>query len=97
MKTSILRDSLLAAAITLAAAGPALADPPWKHGGPPGWSKHHHGWDHKARHGWGERYGYYYGPPTVIYGPPRVVYVPPPVVYPPRRPGISIHLPLDLD
>ncbi|BAE53102.1 hypothetical protein [Paramagnetospirillum magneticum] len=98
MNTSILRNSLLVAAVTLALASPALADPPWRHDGPPGWSKHHHGWsDHRGwrdRDGW---YAYQYGPPPVIYGGPRVIYLPPPVVYRPQRPSISIHLPLDLD
>ncbi|CUW41063.1 conserved exported protein of unknown function (without similar domain) [Magnetospirillum sp. XM-1] len=98
MNTSILRNSLLAAACAMTLASPALADPPWRHDGPPGWSKHHHGWsDHR---GWRDRDGWsgyrYYGPPPVVYGRPRVIYVPPPVVYVPQRPGITINLPLDL-
>ncbi|TAN62811.1 MAG: hypothetical protein EPN20_10535 [Magnetospirillum sp.] len=95
MNTSMLRKSLLAAALNLALVSPALADPPWKHNGPPGWSKHHHGWSEP--HGWRDRDGYRYDPPPVVYGRPRVVYVPPPVIYLPQRPGISIHLPLDLE
>lgn len=95
MNTSTLRKSLLAAALGLVLASPALADPPWRHDGPPGWSKHHHhGWS--GHRGWDDRYGYRYGPPPVVYGRPRVVYVPPPVVYLPPPSGISIYLPLDL-
>lgn len=98
MNTSMFRHSLLAAAVALTLASPASADPPWRHDGPPGWSKHHHGRLHhgggRDRIGW-SGYGYW-GPPPVVYGRPRVVYVPPPVVYLPPRPGITITLPLDL-
>ena len=98
MNISTLRNSLLAAAVAMALVSPARADPPWRHDGPPGWSRHHQGWsESRGRHdrdGW---YGYHYGPPPMVYGGPRVIYVPPPVVYPPPRPGISIQLPLDLE
>ncbi|EME70316.1 hypothetical protein H261_09023 [Paramagnetospirillum caucaseum] len=97
MNTLILRSALLAAAAALTLAGPAQADPPWKHNGPPGWSRHHHGGpDHRGWRGWDDRHGHRHGPPPFVYGYPGVVYLPPPVVYAPRRPGISIHLPLDL-
>ena len=102
MNTSILRKSLLVAAVTMALAAPfsspAQADPPWKHDDPPGWSKHHHGWsDHR---GWHDRDGwrdYRYSPPAIIYGGPRVIYVPPPpVIYVPPPSGLNIIFPLDL-
>jgi hypothetical protein len=105
MIPSSLRNSILAAAGALALAlplsAPAQADPPWRHGDPPGWSRHH---DRPPRHGWRDwddrpvihrrgpaYYVYEYERPRVLYLPP------PPVVYlPPRSAGVDIHLPLPL-
>lgn len=104
MIPATLRNSILAAAGALALAlplsTPAQADPPWRHDGPPGWSKHH-GWQH--RHGWrhwDDRTVVYdrRGSAYYVYERPRVIHVPPPpVVYlPPRSAGVDIHLPIPL-
>lgn len=93
------RSTVLAATITaiaaLAAAGPALADPPWERGG-------HEGWRHHHRRDWdGPRVVYappprvlYAPPPRVVYAPPPVVYAAPPVVYEPALPSINFVFPL---
>lgn len=102
MSSSTLRKTLLAAAgamiLAVSAASPALADPPWRRGGPHGWSEHHDRGEHRGWDRWDDRpAAYYRGGPSYyyVYERPRVVYVPPPpVVYFPPRAGIEIYFPL---
>lgn len=74
-------------AATLAAAAPAMADPPWGRG----WRGHHHRWGPPPPH---------YHPPPVRYYPPPVYYAPPPVYYAPPpayvAPGLSFGLNIPL-
>lgn len=90
---------ILAAAIGVLSAAPALADEGWHRGHDrDGWRGPHNAYYAHPRH------GYYYGPPPRVYyaPPPRIYYAPPPPVYyvpPPVYygvPGISVVIPLHI-
>jgi hypothetical protein len=101
MNSSVISKTLLAGTVLALAAllsTPAKADPPWRHGGHPGWERHHE-WRGEHRGVRVREYypGYYYAPPPVVVVRPRPVYMPPPVVYERPSPGIDIHFPLYFD